>query len=183
VVRLVGGYPALMSQDAYGVLETKAGPVHLADYPVNAAVYAFAAAHSSEADSLLELPHGGGITFALHRRNAAYGMLFIQVPHTEEYQALDVRLVQEKPPAVVIADDLPNYGTVYGLQYVSCAFPNLVWMPLIPDWRSRPPLAIARFVEAHYHAVEKVGNRLLLVPEMPRPVQAERLSKGGLSKR
>ena len=169
LIRLGGAYPGLLSNRAFTTLNTQAGTVRLLDGPLNAEVYSYVMEHTSRSDTILELPHGGGIGFATGRREPTYTTLFLQLRPPAEIQALDLQRVLRHPPEVVIAPDKPNLGTYYGVPgNVACAFPRLVWMPDRPAGDAAVVFPVVDFLRRNYAIDRRIGNWMLLRPNRKR---------------
>ena len=67
------------------------------------------------------------------------------------------------PPKIVIAQDAPDYGTLYGLAGVACTFPSVVWSPPIKPGDVNRKLPVVEFIRTHYRVSKTVGHRLVLV--------------------
>ena len=71
--------------------------------------------------------------------------------------------MQAHPPKVILADDKPAYGIVYGWpRNMSCPCPRFVWQP---DQLAGDPsytFPISRFIDQNYRVERKVGTKLWL---------------------
>ncbi len=59
--------------------------------------------NSTPRDTILELPFGGGMSFATGRNQPTYSTLFIQLRPSKAIQMEDFKRLTARPPAVVIA--------------------------------------------------------------------------------
>ena len=167
-VRLVGGYSVFLSGSDYHTLETAAGPVRLHEDDGSAAIYKYVIEHTQSSDTVLDVPYGGGINLAANRVSPAFTTEFEQLRPTAAHQQRDLQIMQARPPKVIIADDKPAYGIVYGWpRNISCPCPRLVWQP---DQLAGDPLytfPISRFIDQNYRVERKIGTKLILVPKAP----------------
>ena len=163
VVRVAAAYPNLLSNRAFIKLDTESGMVRVLDGKVNAELYRYVLDHSGSQDYFLELPYGGGLTFATGRRNPVFSNQFAQIPLPERLQAEDLARIQNHPPRTVVADDAPNFGSFWGIQgNMACAFPRWTWIPDQPSWTPQSALPVTGFLKNNYHTERKIGGWLLL---------------------
>ena len=162
-VRVVGAYPQLLSGKPYQTMSTLAGEVRLKNYRTDAEIYQFVLENTSPTDTVLDLPYGGGINFAAHRLSPIFQMQFQQLAEPDRLLERDLESIRQHPPKVVIADNAPNYGAIYGWNTNGCVFPRLVWQPATAAQSDRVAPAIA-YIEQNYRVVKVVGRKLLLVP-------------------
>ncbi len=165
LARLGGTYSTLLSDAPYRTLSTAAGNIRLSEYDTNAEIYRFVTENTVASDTILDIPHGGGINFASRHASPIFSTQFQHLSITAEYLAQDLEGVRTRPPRVVIAQDLPNLGASYGLDGYRCPAPQLVWRPphndVDRDWKF-PAL---EFIKQNYRIAKKVGSRILLVPK------------------
>jgi hypothetical protein len=165
LLRVVGAYPGLLSNGRYHDLSTLAGTVPLTDYASDSEIYRFVVENTSPADTVLDLPYGGGINFAAHRLSPFFDTQFRHVSMADTFLEKDMEGLRRRPPKVVIVDNQPNYGAIYGLEGCTCAFPRLVWAPgvssVVPD--KVFPAIVA--IQQNYRVAKVVGRKLLLVPK------------------
>jgi hypothetical protein len=165
LLRVVAAYPSLLSNGPYHDLSTIAGNVRVTSYAGDSEIYRFVVENTSPGDSVLDIPYGGGINFAAHRLSPLFATQFRHWSMADKLLEKDVEGLHRRPPKVVIANNEPNYGAVYGLQGCTCAFPRLVWAPgtssVVPD------KVFPAFVEIkkNYRVAKVVGRKLLLVPK------------------
>ena len=163
LVRIGGGYSEIFSNRRYTLLRTNAGTVEVRDGSVSADVYNHVVQHTSVSDRILELPYGGGLSFATGRQSPAYSMLFVQLHPPTSIQALDVERMRAHPPALVIAKDQPHLGTYYGVdQPVGCEFPRIVWRSRKALGDPNLVLPIVGFIHENYHLEKSVAGWQIL---------------------
>jgi hypothetical protein len=163
--RIVGAFPDLLSDKAFAALDTTAGRIKLRDGGLSAAVYRYVTSHTSAADKILEIPYGGGIGFASGRRSPTYTTFFMQLHPPEAIQNLDAERARKTPPAVIVARDLPHFGTYYGVESdVGCEFPRLVWRSHVPGGDPNVIFPIVHFIDSNYHVAERLRGWQILVP-------------------
>ncbi len=164
LLRIIGAYPALLSNGRYHQLPTLAGTVRLTNYAVDSEIYDFVVEHTSPGDTVLDIPYGGGINFAAHRLSPFFDTQLRNWSIADTFLDKDADGLRQHPPKVVIADDAPNYGARYGLQTCTCAFPGFVWAPAT---NSAPDKAFPAIVaiRQNYRIAKVVGGKLLLVPK------------------
>src|SRR5207253_9087769 len=130
VIRLIGGYPVLLSNAAFSRLDTPAGPIWLKENDTEKPILEYILAQTSPSDTILELPFGGGMSFATGRKQPTYSTLFIQLRPPQAIQLEDLKRIAAHPPALVIARQEANLGTLYGYPgTLGCVFPRFVWKP------------------------------------------------------
>ncbi len=162
-LRLIAAYPYLLSSKPYHAMSTLAGQVRLTNYQTDAEIYRFVLENSSPGDTVLDLPYGGGINFAAHRLSPIFQMQFRQLSVPDNLLENDLENIRRQPPKVVIADNAPNYGAIYGWNANSCVFPRLVWEPPVIAQSDRVAPVIA-YIQQNYRVAKMVGRKLLLVP-------------------
>lgn len=165
VVRIVGGYPGMLSDREYTPLRTPAGLVKIKDGGVEAEIYRYVAAHTSPGDIVMEIPIGGGIGFALGRTSPTFSTLFIQVRTSPEVQQRDLEQFRKRPPAVIVAAAKPHYGAVYGIEgCVGCTFPYLRWMPQPVHAPAGVVVPVIKYIEENYRLDRTIGPWAMLRP-------------------
>jgi hypothetical protein len=168
VTRIVGGYPDLLSNRTFGALATESGTVRVRDRDTHAAIYRYVLEHTQPGDAILELPYGGGMTFATRRHSPVFGTLFAQVPTPAFVQLRDLERVQADLPRVVIAMDERHFGTWWGIRgNMACVFPRWTWVPDKPSWDPALVLPMVEFIQTHYRTDRKIGEWLMLLPNDP----------------
>ncbi len=176
VVRLIGGYPVLLSSAAFSQLDTPAGRIWLKEYATEKPVLECILAHTSPSDTILELPFGGGMSFATGRKQPTYSTLFIQLRPPTAIQFEDLRRITAHPPAVVIAKQEANLGTLYGYPgTLGCAFPKFVWQPDQPTSDPNYIFPAVAYIQRNYRVDQRVGEWALLRPiklTEPPPLEA-----------
>ena len=168
LIRVGGGWPALLSNSHYGTLNTEAGTVKLLNYDVDARIYSYVMAHTSPEDYVLDIPYGGGINFASGRRYPIFNVQLFGLGVPAKYEKLDLDLVQARPPRLVIGQDDDQFGTYWGFgnkDNRACSFPHLVWKPEGLAWDPNHVLAVTRYIQEHYRIAEKIGKKVILVPK------------------
>ena len=163
-VRLAAAYPATLSARPFRTLQTLSGSVRLSAYDVNSGVYEYVVGHTGPADRVLDLPYGGGMNFAARRRNSIFDTQFWYERIPLNYQLLDLRLFIKDPPALIIAQDAPDYGAYWGIQAkVGCSCPRLVWLPDHTEFRPGSTFPLVQYIRDHYHVDQRIGDRMLLL--------------------
>jgi len=166
VVRVVGGWPGVLSPAGYTALQTAAGRIHVRDSEDSRAVYEYVTTHTKRADPILEIPYGGGIGFAANRPSYSYTTLWIQIPLPESLQARDLAIIRAHPPRVVVASSASHLGSYYGVMGNNgCTFPCITWMPDRLSWRPGYVYPAIRWIEDNYRIDKRVGEWVLLVPK------------------
>jgi hypothetical protein len=163
-LRVVAAYPQLLSDRPYQAMSTLAGEVRLKNYQADAEIYQFVLENTSPTDTVLDLPYGGGINFAAHRLSPIFQIQFQQLSVPDRLLESDLGSIRQHPPKVVIADNAPNYGAIYGWNTNECVFPRLVWAPETVAQSDRVAPAIV-YIEQNYRVAKVVGRKLLLVPK------------------
>jgi hypothetical protein len=162
-VRLVAGYPDILSNDNYREFKTNAGLIKVSDGGASEEIYNYVAGHTLPAEGILELPYGGGIGFASGRRSPTYSNLFVQLSPPESVQRLDVERMSRTPPALVIAKDEAHLGTYYGIELpVGCEFPRIVWKSGKRVGDPNRILPIVGFIQENYHVERRIGDWQIL---------------------
>jgi len=165
IVRVVGGYPVLLSNATFSRLETPAGRIWLKEYATEKPILEYVLAQTSPSDTILELPFGGGMSFATGRRQPTYSTLFVQLRPPKAIQLEDLKRIAGHPPAVVIAKQEANLGTLYGYPgTLGCPFPRLVWQPDQPTSDPTYIFPAVEYIQRNYRVDETVGDWVLLRP-------------------
>jgi hypothetical protein len=163
LVRLIGGYVPLLSNATFPVVNTPAGSIGLKMRATEQPILDYVLANSAPTDTILELPFGGGMSFATGRRQPTYSTLFIQLRPSEAIQAEDLRRLTAQPPAVVIARDEPHLGTLYGVEgNVGCVFPRLVWKGNKPASDPNYVYPFVDYIEHNYRVDRRIGTWVIL---------------------
>ncbi len=164
-VRIVGGWNVI-SNGSFATLDTQAGRVHVSKGAENFEIYNYVLAHTRQDDPILEIPDGGGISFATRRPSYGFTTLWNDIPLSEEFQALDLRMVQAKPPRVVIASAEEHFNSYYGVMGTNgCMFPSIAWVPNRLSWRPGFVFPAVRWIEENYKVDRRVGDWVLLLPK------------------
>jgi hypothetical protein len=167
VVRLIGGYAPLLSNATFPTVNTPAGSIGLKMSAIEKPILDYVLANSAPSDTILELPFGGGMSFATGRRQPTYSTLFIQLRPSEAIEAEDLRRLTAQPPAVVIARDELHLGTLFGVEgSVGCVFPQLVWKGNKPSSDPNHVFPIVDYIERNYMVDRKIGMWVILRPIM-----------------
>lgn len=165
ILRLASGYPSLFSDAPYQTLRTEAGDIHLTQYSTDSEIYRFIMENTAPADTILDIPYGGGMSVATHRGGHLFSTMFTDLRMSDRLLDQDFRMIQQYPPKVVIAENQANLGASYGLIGCTCAFPRLVWIPptssIVPD-KVFPAI---RYVQENYRVAKVIGRKQLLVPK------------------
>lgn len=150
----------------YQRLETLAGPVYVADDGVSANVYQYVIEHTHDDAPVLDVIYGGGVNFAARRGSPIYITQFVHHNPPERLVSADLDRIAAQPPALVIGNDQPRFGSSFGLiAPTRCPFPRLVWRPdqLANDpARSFPAL---EYVAEHYQPAAQFGDVVVFQPE------------------
>ena len=164
-VRLAGGYSGILSDRQFTRIETPAGSVKVREGTVNREIVDYVLAETRPEDPILEIPYGGGVSFATGRPSFSFTTLWRQGVVPEALQAADLRDLMTHPPRVIIASQMENFGSYYGMMGTNaCPFPELVWKPHGLSWRPGYVYPAIRWIQANYRADRRVGDWLLLRP-------------------
>jgi hypothetical protein len=166
-VRVAHRVSRMRASGAYRSVVTAAGPVRLHGDEPGVALYDWIMNTTAPEARLLEVPWGGGLTFASHRRSAIYSTQFFGLAPSAEIQRLDVERLETTPPDAVIAQSLPNWGTNTGLDR-RCSFPHLTFRAsVLPDAASLLPVIGA--IEDRYEEVARFSGFVALAPARRQP--------------
>ncbi|HLJ46002.1 MAG TPA: hypothetical protein VKU01_08340 [Bryobacteraceae bacterium] len=164
-LRIGGGYSILLSNSRYTALQTNSGAVRLLDDDGSAEIYRYVAAHTGPDDTVVELPYGGGIDFAAARKSPVFTTEFTQLRMPDRYQQQDLARILAHPPAFVVVDRAPNYGTTYGYKAnMRCPCPRIVWEPDEPSWDPNVVNPIVPYIEGKYLPVLTLEYKMILGP-------------------
>jgi hypothetical protein len=165
LARLAVAYPTQLSGKHDYTLHTRAGSVRLSDGRISEQLYSYILSHTGSADSLLDLPYGGGFNFAAQLPSPVFTAMFQQLHTPEPYQLLDLDDLRKNPPKLVIADPGVHFQSTFGYRAnMACAFPRLVWEPDQPSWDPKYVFPAISWVEENYHTVALIGPKLILAP-------------------
>lgn len=153
-----------LSRSAAPLVQTNAGRAYIPDRASRDA-YAFVVANTSPDDGILEVPLGGGLTFAAGRQFSAHSMQFKGLLTPKRIMRADADLVRTHPPRLVLGLDSTNLGSVYGVCCrCACTFPNLVWRSKRLACDPEQHFEALDFVMSHYTVVAHFGNFVALSP-------------------
>jgi len=165
VLRVGAGYSSLLSDRPYHDLSTLAGNIRLSNFAVDSEVYRFVMENSRPADTVLDIPFGGGMNVATQRLSPLFSTMFEDLTMPDDLLEEDLERIRARPPQVVIAQNAPNYGVYYGLYGCTCAFPYLVWTPATSSVVPGKVFPAIAYIQQHYRVSKIVGPRLMLVPK------------------
>lgn len=166
--RLIGAYPAQLSDEPYYTLHTKAGDIRLSDDHVSERIYDYVLSHTHAGDMLLDVPYGGGFNFATGLPSPTFTTQFQQLRMSMSFQDRDLNNVLKTPPALVVADPGPNFQAQFGYPgKMNCPFPRLVWEPTDSSWSPGYAFPVITYVAEHYHQVAEYGQKVILAPNSP----------------
>jgi len=94
---VTGGYAGILSNSQFTRLESPAGVVHVREGEANREILRYVLAQTSPSDPILELPYGGGVSFANRPTDLYLTTLWRQGVVPEELQALDLQRLRDKP--------------------------------------------------------------------------------------
>jgi len=163
LLRMAGAYDSL-SNKMYGTIHTLAGDIRSKDYSVDSKIYAFVMKNTSPGDMVLDIPYGGGMNVASGLKSPVFTTQFQQLKMPDEYMQDDLQRIRRHPPRVVIAQDEVDYGASYGLEQSSCTFPRFVWIAPENFNTHDKKFPALEFIRENYHVVQKIGPKLLLMP-------------------
>jgi hypothetical protein len=167
LLRVAGGWPDLLSDRKYGVLDTPAGSVKLLNYDTDSQVYRYVMDHTKPGDYLLDLPYGGGLNFATDRPSPIFTTQLAGMGWAPEFQQRDLDLLQRHPPHLIVAQDEANLGTFWGFGMRgdrACTCPHLVWAPSAASWDAHYVFPIVTYIGKHYQVRARFGDKILLEP-------------------
>jgi len=164
LLRVAGAYPSQLSDAPYPALSTAAGNIRLTDFSANSEIYRFIVENTSPSDTILDIPCGGGINFAARRLSPIFSTQMIQLLMPDRFLKEDLERIRQHPPKVVIAQNGPSYGALYGLQGCTCAFPRVVWVPATSSVVPNKVFPAIAYIQQNYRVAKIVGQKLLLVP-------------------
>jgi hypothetical protein len=146
------------------LLNTLAGRVYTLD-ALSHSAYEYVRLNTRPTDRILELPNGGGLSFATHRLPTTYSTQFASLLPPERLMHLDAELVRAHPPELVFTYDAPNLGAKYGIcAPVGCVFPRLVWRSDRLAGDPTQTFEAVEFVRANYEPAAHFGPFVMLRP-------------------
>jgi hypothetical protein len=158
MVRLAGGYPALLDPKLYRSIETRAGTVRLAEAVTEKPLIEYVLAHTEPGEYLLSMPFAGAMNFFTDTREPTYSSLFFQLRPSQLIQQEDLTRIQQHPPRLVLAREGPHFSTLYGIAGdVGCVAPNLVWLPKKPSSDPDYVFPFVDYLTRNYHASRQFG--------------------------
>jgi hypothetical protein len=164
LLRIVGGYPDLLSDRSYQTLSTLAGKVKLRSYATDAEIYRYVLDHTAPSDALLDVPYGGGMNMATSHSSPLFETQFFWLSMPDSYLNQDLERIQRHPPQVVIAQNEPNFGAFYGLRGCSCVFPRLVWIPPTTSEINGKVFPSLEYIKQNYRVAKVIGAKQILTP-------------------
>jgi hypothetical protein len=175
LIRLMGGYAPLPSNATFVTVNTPAGYIGLKMSETERPILDYVLANTAPSDTILELPFGGGMSFATGRRQPTYSTLFIQLRPSEAIQAEDLRRLKAQPPAAVIAREGPHLGTLFGVEGdIGCVFPRLMWKGDKPSSDPAYVFPIVNYIERNYRVEKRIGMWVILRPKKTVEVTSSR---------
>jgi len=147
---------------SYETLQTEAGPVKLHAYETSAELYQQIVHRTGDGARLLEVPFGGGLTFAAHRRSSLFSNQFLGLAPSERVQQMDLVRIRSSPPDVVIVTDEPRFGSGFGLA-IGCSFPRITVAPPRRYPTAGPLIPALAVIKEEYRPVFHIADRMLLV--------------------
>jgi len=167
LLRVAGGWPDLLSDKKYGVLDTAAGSVKLLNYQTDSQVYQFVMANTTPQDYLLDIPYGGGLNFATGRPSPIFTTQLAGMGWAPELQQRDLDGMKRHPPRLIVAQDEANFGTFWGFGMRgdrACTCPRLVWAPTAASWNPQYVFPVVKYIQQYYKPRVRLGNKILLEP-------------------
>lgn len=153
----------------YQTLETEAGPVRLRSFDVSARLYHEVLQLTTPSSRMLEVPFGGGMTFASHRKSSLFLTIFSALYPSPFIEELDVASLRRSPPALVIAMRGPGLGSSKGLA-LACGFPHFDFKGPVHEPGGEPPYPSLVEIEREYRQIDQIGDRIVLVrPDLMSP--------------
>jgi hypothetical protein len=168
LLRVIGGWPELLSDQRYGTLNTPAGAVKLLNYDTDSQIYRYVMAHTTASDYVLDLPYGGGLNFATGRPSPIFTTQLAGMGWAPRFQRRDLDRFQLHPPRLIIAQNEANLGTYWGFGQRgdrACTCPRLVWAPEAASWDPQYVFPLVKYIGEHYREVARIGNKVLLEPK------------------
>ena len=165
LLRVAAGYPSLLSNRPYHNFATLAGNIRLSNYAADSEIYRFVMENSGPADTLLDIPYGGGMNVATQRLSPLFTTLYEQLKMPDDFLQKDLERIRAHPPRIVIAQNAPNYGVYYGLEGCLCAFPQIVWIPPTSSVDRDKVFPAIAYIQQNYRVEKIIGSKLLLVPK------------------
>ena len=165
LLRIAGGYSALLSNRPYHDMLTLAGNIRLSNFAADSEIYRFVIENSRPTDAILDIPYGGGMNVASHRLSPLFSGQFEQLKMSDDLLEKDLKRIRARPPKIVIAENKPNYGAYYGLDGCTCAFPHLVWVPATSTIERGKVFPAVDYIHQNYRLSKIIGRKLLLVPK------------------
>jgi len=152
----------------YRRLETEAGPVRLRAHGAGTALYRAVIQMTTPTSRVLEIPYGGGLVFASHRKASLYLTQFVELMPSASVEKIDNDKLVAAPPDLVVAEAAPHFSIGKGL-FLGCSLPRFTFEPPAHDPANEPEQPSIAWIEAHYRVVSKIANKLILVPERGTP--------------
>ena len=165
LLRVAGGYSSMLSRKPYENLPTMAGNIRLTDYAIESEIYRFIMDNTSAADTVIDIPYGGGINVATHRLSNFFSTMLVDLRMPDRFLDEDLDRIRQRPPKVVIVHNQPNYGAVYGMEGCTCSYPRFVWRPATSSIVPGKVFPAIRYIQENYRVAKVVGPKLLLVPK------------------
>lgn len=156
--------------DLYTSLNTAAGPVLVSEV-TGIVVYEYVVNRTHPDDWIMSVVYDGGINFAAHRPSPVFSTQFITNAPAQKFLEADLADVKEHPPRLVIAEDHSTLGAGYGWWPPSgnwimrCPFPAFVWSATEPAYAPDTPFPVIEYIRANYRVQDKVGGKVIYVPQ------------------
>jgi hypothetical protein len=165
IVRLAGGYPALLDPKLYAPIETRAGTVRLAEAATEKPLIEYVLANTKPGEYLLSMPFAGAMDFFADTREPTYSTLFFQLRPSDLIQQEDLIRIRQHPPRLVLARAGPHLSTLYGIAGdVGCVAPSLVWIPKKPSSDPDYVFPFVDYLMRNYRESRRFGEWVVYEP-------------------
>jgi hypothetical protein len=156
------GFVYFQHENRYSSIATRAGQVTVADLNTTR-IYKHVEENTEPGAHILELPYGGGYSFAAHLRSSVATTQFKFFMPPDDIQRQDVAGLTAHPPVMVIADDSPTLGAIWGPPPSArkCPFPHCVWTSEPIGTRDETVEAV-KWILREYEAQRRFGGKLIL---------------------
>lgn len=108
----------------YETIQTQAGKVLVSDGS-SGPVYRYLEQNSQASDAVADLAYGGGLQFALQRRNPLFTTQFAVFRPSATVRRRDLEFLSARPARFVVSR--PNLAVGYGTPAFACSFPAIEW--------------------------------------------------------
>lgn len=160
------GTAAMLDRNtAYISLATQGGIIKVQDE--NAVrLYRYVVEHVAPGESMLDISYGGALNLATRHPSPLFSTQFSALAPSDRIMTLDLDLIQQRNPGIVIATTEPGFGATYGIcMNTGCPFPSIVFCSSRSACNPGRSFPVLNYIAQHYSPVVAFGSRVVYAPK------------------